>query len=309
MADLAIGVAGISKIFGDKKAVNNVTLQVKRVEVCGFLGPAGSGKTTTIRMVYGLLTPDTGQGHCLGYDIIKEADAIKRRVGYMAQHFSLYKDLTVYESLDFVARMYNMDNRKQRLQQAVDDLEIGKARQNQLAGNLSGGWKQRLSLAAAVLHGPKLLLPDEPTAGVDPRARRGFWDEIHRLSALGITTLVSAHYMDEAERCHRLAYIAYGNLLAHSTEQEVIASANIETWQVTGGDTALIAKELRKISTTSQVSAFGLTLHISAPLKNQLSKELQPFIAKYAKSHWQQITPGLEDVFIHFMQTQKDNFA
>ena len=307
MTELVIDVKGVSKAFGDKKVVDNVDLQVKRGEIYGFLGPNGSGKTTTIRMICGLLTPDSGQGHCLGLDIVKQSLLIKRKVGYMTQHFSLYKDLSVYENLDFIARVFGMDRRKERVQQAIDQLGIGRARQKQLAGNLSGGWKQRMALAAAILHEPELLLLDEPTAGVDPKARRQFWDQIHQLSDQGITTLVSTHYMDEAERCHRLAYIAYGNLLVNGTQQQVIDHAKIETWEVSGEGLRPLMKELRQISGIEQVTAFGQRLHVSAPQGNNLDQLVKPFINN--AQHWQKVAPTLEDVFIHFMGQQQDNFA
>lgn len=307
MTELVIDVKGVSKAFGDKKVVDNVDLQVKRGEIYGFLGPNGSGKTTTIRMICGLLTPDSGAGHCLGLDIVKQSLLIKRKVGYMTQHFSLYKDLSVYENLDFIARVFGMDRRKERVQQAIDQLGIGRARQKQLAGNLSGGWKQRMALAAAILHEPELLLLDEPTAGVDPKARRQFWDQIHQLSDQGITTLVSTHYMDEAERCHRLAYIAYGNLLVNGTQQQVIDHAKIETWEVSGEGLRPLMKELRQIPGIDQVTAFGQRLHVSAPQGNNLDQLVKPFINN--AQHWQKVAPTLEDVFIHFMGQQQDNFA
>lgn len=218
---LAIDVNGLYKSFSGKPAVIDVGLQVKRGEIYGFLGPNGSGKTTTLRMLCGLLTPDKGQGQCLGYNILTQSDVIKKHVGYMTQQFSLYADLTIYENLDFIARIYNIKNRKHHVQQSIKHLGLVD-RQKQLAGTLSGGWKQRLALAAALIHNPQLLLLDEPTAGVDPKARREFWDHIQDLSTQGITTLVSTHYMDEAERCHRLAYIAYGHLLTRGTAQEII---------------------------------------------------------------------------------------
>lgn len=218
---LAIDVSGLYKSFASKPAVIDVALQVKRGEIYGFLGPNGSGKTTTLRMLCGLLTPDQGHGQCLGYDILTQSNAIKKNVGYMTQQFSLYGDLTIYENLDFIARIYGIKNREQQVQQAIEQLGLTD-RQKQLADTLSGGWKQRLALAAALLHQPQLLLLDEPTAGVDPKARREFWDHIQLLSTQGVTTLVSTHYMDEAERCHRLAYIAYGHLLIHGTAQEIV---------------------------------------------------------------------------------------
>jgi ABC-2 type transport system ATP-binding protein len=225
MTDFAIDVSGLYKSFAGKPAVMDVALQVKRGEIYGFLGPNGSGKTTTLRMLCGLLTPDQGQGQCLGYNILTQSDAIKKQVGYMTQHFSLYADLSIVENLDFIGRIYNIKNRTQRVQQTLAELGL-EQRKKQLAGALSGGWKQRLALAAALLHDPQLLLLDEPTAGVDPKARREFWDHLHYLATQDITTLVSTHYMDEAERCHQLAYIAYGNLLIRGTAQEIVTQTN-----------------------------------------------------------------------------------
>ncbi len=262
-SDHIIDVAHLRKEFYGKPVVDNVSLQVKAGEIYGFLGPNGSGKTTTIRMICGLMTPDAGEGSCLGYNIRTEAKLIKRNVGYMTQKFSLYGDLSVYENLDFMARMYDLHPREEAVQASIDRLGIGHERQKQLAGNLSGGWKQRLALAAATIHRPKLFLLDEPTAGVDPKARREFWEEIHRLSTEGVTTLVSTHYMDEAERCHRLAYIAYGKLLVSGTITEVIAHAKINTWQIKGPHLAALAEKLRTLPEVSQVAPFGLALHVS----------------------------------------------
>ncbi len=219
-SDYAIDVQGLSKHFGDKHVVNNVTIRVRKGEIFGFLGPNGSGKTTTIRMMCGLLKPDSGAGTCLGYDIIRQAADIKRNVGYMTQRFSFWDDLTIAENLDFVARVYNIPKRREVVRQTLADLGLAE-RQKQLAGELSGGWKQRMALAACMLHNPRLLLLDEPTAGVDPKARRDFWDELQGLAAKGTSVLVSTHYMDEASRCHKLAYIAYGKLLAQGSAAEV----------------------------------------------------------------------------------------
>ena len=219
----AIDVRALNKHFGDKHVVRDLTLQVPPGQIFGFLGPNGSGKTTSIRMICGLLTADSGSGTCLGYDVVRESAAIKREVGYMTQRFSLWEDLTIRENLDFIARMYGMQGRRGAVGQAIAKLGLD-SRQDQLAGALSGGWKQRLALASCILHSPRLLLLDEPTAGVDPKARRDFWNEIHGLAAAGITVLVSTHYMDEAERCHQLAYIAYGRLLAVGTAAELISS-------------------------------------------------------------------------------------
>src|SRR3954467_13709831 len=217
-----IDVRGLTKRFGERTVVDHFDIRVPKGAIYGFLGPNGSGKTTTIRMLCGLLTPDEGEGTCLGLDVRHEASRIKEEVGYMTQKFSYYEDLTIRENLDFVARMYRLDRRKQRVDQALSDLGLAD-RPNQLAGSLSGGWKQRLALAACLLHEPRLLLLDEPTAGVDPKARRDFWDQLHDLTADGLTVLVSTHYMDEAERCHELAYISYGKLLARGTAHELIA--------------------------------------------------------------------------------------
>src|SRR5689334_5101054 len=225
-ADLAIDVRGMTKRFGSRTAVDHVDLQVRRGEICGFLGPNGSGKTTFIRMLCGLLRADEGSGTCLGFDVITESESIKRHVGYMTQRFSFWEDLSIAENLDFVARMYELKNRREAVQRSLEELGL-RDRQQQLAGQLSGGWKQRLALAACLIHSPKLLLLDEPTAGVDPKARRDFWEHIHQFAAEGLTFLITTHYMDEAERCHRLAYILNGRLLAHGTMQEIIEHAHL----------------------------------------------------------------------------------
>jgi ABC-2 type transport system ATP-binding protein len=305
--DWVIDISGLSKSFDEKLVVDNVGLKVAKGDVYGFLGPNGSGKTTTIRMICGLLIPDSGKGTCLGYDLIKDSNIIKLNVGYMTQKFSLYEDLSIEENLKFVARLFQLDNQKKRVQDAIDRLGIGKQRKKQLAGMLSGGWKQRLALAAATIHEPKLLLLDEPTAGVDPKARREFWDEIHRMASEGVTTLVSTHYMDEAERCNKLAYIAYGKLLVNGTCDEVIDSTDLQTWQASGGDLNKLAKQLESESKIEQVAAFGQRLHVSAKSKENLKSILKPYMTSEFK--WKQINPSLEDVFIHLMQTQEDNFS
>src|SRR6188768_4260398 len=231
--ELAIDVRGMTKRFGNRTVVDDIALQVRTGEIYGFLGPNGSGKTTFIRMLCGLLRADAGSGTCLGYDVITESEAIKRHVGYMTQRFSFWEDLSIAENLEFVARMYAVKDRRNAVQRSIERLGLG-GRQKQLAGQLSGGWKQRLALAACLIHEPRLLLLDEPTAGVDPKARRDFWEQIHNLAAEGLTFLITTHYMDEAERCHRLAYLAYGKLLAHGTVPEVIAGAGLTTWSVAG---------------------------------------------------------------------------
>ncbi len=300
-----IDVEGLNKRFGDKLVVDNLNMQVRAGEIYGFLGPNGSGKTTSIRMMCGLLTPDSGSGHTLGYDIVSQASEIKRHVGYMTQRFGLYDDLSLRENLDFIARIYGMPDRRQRVQQALERLGL-QGRQNQLAGTLSGGWKQRLALAACMLHNPRLLLLDEPTAGVDPKARRDFWDEIHQLAAEGMTVLVSTHYMDEAERCHRLGYIAYGKLLANGTPQELIRQSQFSTWLVEGNVDSLLPV-LQYHPAVTLITRFGSSLHLNGLDAAQLASAIEPF-RQQPDLHWQLISPQLEDVFIHLMQQSQDNF-
>ncbi|HPU80211.1 ABC transporter ATP-binding protein [Accumulibacter sp.] len=307
MDPLVIDVAGLNKHFGNKHVVKDLTLQVNQGEIYGFLGPNGSGKTTSIRMLCGLLTPDSGRGTCLGLDVLKDSAAIKRQVGYMTQKFSLWDDLTIGENLDFVARMFGMARRRQVVEQALAELGLGGRRQ-QLAGTLSGGWKQRLALAACLLHQPRLLLLDEPTAGVDPKARRDFWEEIHRLSVAGITVLVSTHYMDEAERCNRLAYIAYGNLLAAGTAGEVVANCRLHTWEISGPGVHGLAERLRQMPGADQVASFGATLHVSGQDGERLQNSLQA-LAQQTAVQVAAVAPSLEDAFIHLMQHAADPFA
>jgi ABC-2 type transport system ATP-binding protein len=281
-------------------------MQVKRGSIYGFLGPNGSGKTTTIRMLCGLLTPDAGEGTCLGYDIRRDADKIKRLVGYMTQRFSLYQDLSVRENLEFVARLYGLRDARGAARDMIRRIGLN-GREEQLAGELSGGWKQRLALGACTLPSPQLLLLDEPTAGVDPKARRDFWDQIHVMAAQGITILVSTHYMDEAERCHEIAYIAYGHLLAHGTVDEVIAESALSTWTVSGDDLNGLAAELAGKPGVDMVAPFGTSLHVSGRDKSSLEATIAPY--RNAKGrHWQDSEPSLEDVFIDLMTRSKDNF-
>jgi ABC-2 type transport system ATP-binding protein len=305
VTELAIDVKGLNKHFGPKHVVKDFSLQVRHGEIYGFLGPNGSGKTTSIRMICGLLKPDSGSGTCLGYDI-RDSASIKRDVGYMTQRFSLWEDLTIRENLEFVARMYGMSDRKEAVSSTLRELAL-ETRQHQLAGTLSGGWKQRLALGACMLHRPKLLLLDEPTAGVDPQARRDFWEEIHALAAKGISVLVATHYMDEAERCHRLAYIAYGKLLATGTPDEVLHLFKLATWEVAGppAKLAALAQELREKSGVAHVTAFGNTLHVTG----EDAASLESTVRGYAdpELRWKRSHAGLEDVFIHLMESVQDN--
>ena len=303
----AIDVRGVNKHFGDKHVVNDLSLQVARGEIFGFLGPNGSGKTTSIRMLCGLLTPDSGSGSCLGFDILRQSGEIKRRVGYMTQRFSFWDDLSIRENLDFVARMYGMPEREQAVGDSLKNLGLAE-RQDQLAGALSGGWKQRLALAACMLHKPKLLLLDEPTAGVDPGARRDFWEELHVLAARGISVLVSTHYMDEAERCHKLAYIAYGRLMAQGTAGDIIESQNLSTWEVEGDDLADVAAQLRGQPGVEQVAAFGSALHVTGRDAAKLEATVQRVTDGIAARALPAQT-GLEDVFIHLTEQAIDNYG
>ena len=308
-SDIAIDVRGLSKSFGGREVVHDLSMQVKRGTIYGFLGPNGSGKTTTIRMLCGLLTPDRGEGTCLGYDIRRDADKIKLQVGYMTQRFSLYQDLSVRENLEFVARLYGVRDAKGTAREMIRRLGLS-GREEQLAGELSGGWKQRLALGACTLPNPQLLLLDEPTAGVDPKARRDFWNEIHALAAQGLTVLVSTHYMDEAERCHEIAYIAYGVLLAHGTVEEVIAGSHLATSTVSarnGEGLATLAEELSERPGVDMVAPFGTSLHVSGRDEAALEAAIAPYRER-ADLIWTRSNPSLEDVFIDLMGKAKDNF-
>ena len=303
--EIAIDVEGLTKRFDGRAVVRNLTMRVKRGEIYGFLGPNGSGKTTTIRMLTGLLTPDEGRGTCLGLDIRTEADEIKRHVGYMTQHFSLYQDLSVRENLEFVARVYGIDDPVGAAKAMIDRLGLH-GREEQIAGTLSGGWKQRLALGACTLPNPQLLLLDEPTAGVDPKARREFWSEIHALAAEGLTVLVSTHYMDEAERCHEIAYIAYGKLLTHGTVEKVIAQSNLTTYVVLGEELARLAEELGGRSGIDMVTPFGNSLHVAGHDSAALEAAIAPYRENPALT-WAPAEPSLEDVFIELMGRNPDN--
>ena len=301
-----IAIEGLTKRYSGRAVVDHVDLTVNRGEIVGFLGPNGSGKTTTIRMICGLLKPDEGKGTCLGYDILTESDRIKLEVGYMTQRFSLYEDLTIEENLDFVARLYDLKPRAKFVADTLARLGLTN-RKDQLAGALSGGWKQRLALAASVMHQPQLLLLDEPTAGVDPKARREFWDEIHELAAEGLTVLVSTHYMDEAERCHEIAYIAYGDLLAHGTVDEVVGASRLTTFNVSGEGLAELSAKLEHTPGVDMVAPFGTSLHVSGRDGEALAAAIAPY-RESPSLVWERAEPTLEDVFIDLMNRSKDNF-
>ena len=303
---LAIDVRGLNKSFGDKHVVQDLTIQVEERRICGFLGPNGSGKTTTLRMLCGLLTPDSGSGACLGFDIIRQSEQIKRQTGYMTQRFSLYEDLTIAENLEFIARVYGLDRRRERVDAALQRLGLAN-RRDQLAGSLSGGWKQRLALASATLHEPRLLLLDEPTAGVDPKARRDFWDEIHNLADQGLTVLVSTHYMDEAERCHEIAYISYGKLIARGTAEEVVKGSHLVTFHGEGPEVGKLAHELQGKAGVETVAPFGTAVHVSGTDRRALEAAISPW--RKPPYRWTEVEPTLEDVFIKLMGQAQDNFA
>ena len=307
--DIVIDVHGLTKKFDGRAVVHDLSMQVKRGTIFGFLGPNGSGKTTTIRMLCGLLTPDEGSGTCLGYDIRTEAAKIKTQVGYMTQRFSLYEDLSVRENLEFVARIYGLPQPKQAASDMIARLGL-KGREEQVAGSLSGGWKQRLALGACTLPNPQLLLLDEPTAGVDPKARRDFWGEIHALAAEGLTVLVSTHYMDEAERCHEIAYIAFGEVLVRGTVHDVIANSHLTTWTVSttnGENLSKLSAEISAKPGVEMVAPFGTSLHVSGRDPAALEAAIAPYRDDRALDV-ERATPSLEDVFIDLMGRAKDNY-
>jgi ABC-2 type transport system ATP-binding protein len=300
MTEYVIDVRDLRKSFGARKVVEGLTLQVAKGEICGFLGANGSGKTTTIRMLCGLLVPDAGAGECIGFDIIAEAPLIRRHVGYMTQKFSFYEDLTVFENLDFVASVYEMNNRAQTVQDIMDRMGLAD-RRDQLAGQLSGGWKQRLALAACVLHQPKLLLLDEPTAGVDAKARREFWDLIHDMAGEGLTVLVSTHYMDEAERCNRIVYLANGRIVVQGSAEEVSRQSGLITFEASGAGVDDAARALRQKDGVEAAAVFGQALHVAGTDRAALTAAIH---AIDGDLEWQEVAPRLEDVFIHMLSAK-----
>src|SRR3990167_2049357 len=299
--DLVVDVSNLNKSFNGKSAVVDVSLQVKRGEIFGFLGPNGSGKTTTIRMLCGLMTPDSGRGQCLGYDILKDSRMIKPLVGYVPQMFSLYQDMTVKENLEFDSRIYGARDYQKHVKKVMNDLELD-FYANVLAGRLSGGWKQRLSLAAALIHDPKLLLLDEPTAGVDPKARREFWNYISHLTTEGITSLVSTHYMDEAERCNRLAYVVYGHLMVEGTVSDIIHSVKLQTWAASGKELRSLVTKIQDEPGVEQVVMWGNELRIAGADPSSLETVMH----RYSQLTWHQVTTNLETVFIHLVAKQSE---
>jgi len=297
--EFIIDVRDLHKRYGARKVVDGLTLAVAAGQICGFLGANGSGKTTTIRMLCGLVKPDGGGGTCLGLDIVRNAPQIRRQVGYMTQRFSFYEDLTVAENLDFVAAVYQLDDRRAAVREITERMGLAD-RADQLAGQLSGGWKQRLALAACVLHKPKLLLLDEPTAGVDAKARREFWDLIHDMAADGLTVLVSTHYMDEAERCTRIVYIADGRIMVQGTPDEVASGSRLVTFVATGADLDLVARKLRQMPGVEAAAVFGMALHVAGMDRAALAQAISAF-GDGSGLAWHEVPPRLEDVFIHLL--------
>ncbi len=302
-AELAIDVSGLTKIYGGRAVVEGIDLQVPRGKIYGFVGANGSGKTTTIRMLCGLIKPDRGGGTCLGHDLLTESATIKAHLGYMTQKFSYWDDLSIRENLAFVADIFGLDRAKERVDTALERLGLT-ARAEQLVGTLSGGWRQRLALSAATLHEPEMLLLDEPTSGVDPKSRLEFWDEIHHLAADGITVLVSTHYMDETARCHEIIFMSEGHIITSGTAANVVAHAGLMTWAVTGGDLVALMEKLKPLSGVDTVAAFGDNLHVSGTDGAALENAIAPYKAE--KIHqWREIPPTMEDVFIHYMAKTK----
>lgn len=304
---LVIDVRGLTKKFGARTVVDGFDLAVPQGLIYGFLGPNGSGKTTTIRMVCGLLKPDAGSGTCLGYDVISESDAIKARVGYMTQRFSLYEDLSIRENLAFFARLYGLDDHRRRVDASLASLGL-EARQDQLAGKLSGGWKQRLALAACMIHDPALLLLDEPTAGVDPKARRDFWDTIRLYAAQGVTTLVSTHYMDEAVQCDRIAYIAYGRKLLDAPTAEIPRRVGLKGFRIAADDLDRVSDVLRKDAAVELLARFGAAVHACGRDGAALEQAVAA-VRPLPRTRIEPIEPGLEEAFIYLMTGARDDFA
>ncbi|MBI1187062.1 MAG: ATP-binding cassette domain-containing protein [Alphaproteobacteria bacterium] len=305
--DLVIDVRGLTKSFGALTAVDHVDLAVPRGAIYGFLGPNGSGKTTTIRLVCGLLRPDAGEGRVLGFDVIRESEEIKVRVGYMTQRFSLYEDLSIRENLAFIARLYDLDDADARVAAALDDLGLS-ARADQLAGKLSGGWKQRLALAACMIHDPELLLLDEPTAGVDPKARREFWDQIRRFADRGVTTLVSTHYMDEAVQCDSIAYIAYGKKILDAPTAQIPDKVGLHAYRLRGARVAEAQAALERDPGVVFATRFGADLHVVGKDEAAIAR-LAKAAAERIGATAEPVDAGLEEAFIGLMSGAADNAA
>jgi len=302
MSDYAVEVVDLIKRFGDFTAVDGVTFEIRRGEIFGFLGPNGAGKTTTIRVLLGLLRPTSGHASVLGYDVVRQPEEIRKHIGYMSQRFSLYQDLTVSENLDFYGRTYGVrgERLRKRKQFAIGMAGL-EGRERELTRNLSGGWKQRLALGAAILHEPEMLFLDEPTAGVDPISRRTFWDLLYRLAEGGTTIFVTTHYMDEAEHCQALAFIHGGRIIARGSPEEIkLHKMQGQVLEIDCAQPDVAISLLRDMSLFEEVALYGALIHVVA----EGVTEHKPRIAQSLAEAGVQvrsldvIAPSLEDVFI-----------
>ncbi|MFL9950498.1 ABC transporter ATP-binding protein [Paraburkholderia agricolaris] len=298
----------LNKHFGHWHAVRDVSLQIRRGEIFGFLGPNGSGKTTCMRMLCGLLVPDSGRGRCLGLDIVQDSVALRRKVGYVTQRFSYWGDLSVRENLDFVSRAYGLENRRAVVERTLEEFGL-RERAGQLAGALSGGWKQRLAMAASWMHEPELLLLDEPTAGVDPNERRELWEELHRLAELGTTILVSTHYLDEAERCNRIGYLVHGRLLAHGAVNDIVAAQGLSKLALSGASSGRLRAKLHGAPGVERLVAFGGGLYVCGCDYASLDRTLTCLASDEPGLRVEVVPTRLEDVLIYLMDTSEQMSA
>jgi len=302
---------GLSRRFGSLVAVRDVSLEVAKGEIFGVLGPNGAGKSTTIRMLCGILDPSSGEGRVVGFDIRRDAERVKERIGYMTQRFSLYEDLTVEENLRFYAGIYGVPftRRRQRVGEVLERTGLVK-RRGQLAGTLSGGWKQRVALASATIHEPPLLFLDEPTAGVDPVSRREFWEQIHRLSHEGTTVLLTTHYMDEAERCHRLAFIFRGSVLDVGTPEEIVLRRRLRGAELESDHAQEAAERLRGDAEVDEVAHYGNVLRVVT--KNDVEPSVviaRVLTGPLAPRSVRPVRVGVEDAFVSMVRSEADGDA
>lgn len=300
--DTVIDVKGLKKSFNGNEAVTNLTLKIFSGTIFGLLGPNGSGKTTSLRLLSGLITPDAGEAISMGLNLFTQTKLIQSKLGYMPQKFSLYQNLTVYENLEFIGRIYGLENRKEKIQDIIEMFSF-QDKQKKLSGQLSEGWQQRLSLAAALLHDPPLLLLDEPTSGIDPHSRLFIWDCIQNRVSKGATVLLTTHHMDEAERCHRLAYMAFGKILLQGTLHEFISSTGLHTWRITGKNLSSLSAKLKSYSTTTlQLVEKGSEIRLSALNSDDLEKILSLIPNTYTIEETSSL---LEDIFIFALSQEE----
>ena len=311
MNKYAVEVVGLTKKFGDFTAVDSVTFNIRRGQIFGFLGPNGAGKTTTIRMLLGLLRPTSGRATVLDYDIVRQPEDIRRHIGYMSQRFSLYRDLTVNENLDFYGRTYGVrGERLRKRKQFTIEMAGLQGRERELTRNLSGGWKQRLALGAAILHEPEMLFLDEPTAGVDPISRRAFWDLLYQLAEDGTTILVTTHYMDEAEHCQDLALIHNGRIITQGSPEEIkLNEMQGQVLEIDSAQPDVAIVTLRQMGLFDEVALYGALIHVVA----EGVAEHKPRIAQTLAEAGVRvramdiIAPSLEDVFIYNVRNNAEH--